>query len=221
MMRTKKGATSEPGDDHRSHGEVERPPVAREARERRASNVRSSKTASRVELERRFWELWLSCYSDLLRQSLFLMNDNRADAEDAVSRAALRAFTKYPQHAHTITNPRGWLTRLVFNVCMDWHRQRVRFDKVMEGLQSAQVTHLGLVGADAGSPEHQAAERERARRVKESIETLPAHLRDPFVLRFMRERSYKEIAEQLGLSSVNIRKRIQLARAILRDDLSD
>lgn len=220
-MRANKGVTRELGDDHRSRGEVARSPVAREARERRASNVESAKTASRVELERKFWELWLSCYSDLLRQSLVHMNGNRAEAEDAVSHAALHAFTKYPQHANTITNPRGWLTRLVFNVCMDWHRQRVRFGKVTEGLQSEQATHLGLVGADARSPEHQFAERERAQRVKGSIESLPTHLRDPFVLRFMSERSYEEIAEQLGLSSVNIRKRIQLARAILRDDLSD
>ena len=220
-MRAKIGATRELGDDHRSHGEVARSPDACEAGERRASNVRSAKTASRVELERRFWELWLSCYSDLLRQSLVLMNGNRAEAEDAVSRAALHAFTKYPQHAKTITNPRGWLTRLMFNVCMDGHRQSVRFDKVTEGLQSEQATHLGLVGAVARSPEHQVAERERARRVKGSINSLPTHLRDPFVLRFIRERSYAEIAEQLGLSSVNVRKRIQIARAILRDDLSD
>lgn len=176
---------------------------------------------SRAELEEAFWRLWLSCHHDLFRLSLSLMGDNRADAEDAVSRAALRGLAKYPLHVRTMTNPRGWLARLLFNVCMDWHRQRAGLHRAVERLHPDQAAELGFAQAGAPSPERAAAVRERARRTRGSIAALPAHLREPFELRFLGERSYDEIGQRLGLSCANVRKRIQLARAILRADAPD
>ena len=49
-----------------------------------------------------------------------------------------------------------------------------------------------------------------------AIQNLPETLRQPLLLRFYYDLSYSEIANRLGLSEATVRKRIQLARDILR-----
>ena len=56
--------------------------------------------------------------------------------------------------------------------------------------------------------------------IQEQIAALPPSLRETFVLHIVREIPVKEVASQLGLSTANVRKRVQLARARLRRDLA-
>ena len=51
------------------------------------------------------------------------------------------------------------------------------------------------------------------------IEELPPKLRDPFILRFLHDKSYKAIAFQLTLTEATVRKRVQYARQKLRKPL--
>jgi RNA polymerase sigma-70 factor (ECF subfamily) len=52
------------------------------------------------------------------------------------------------------------------------------------------------------------------------IESLPTRLRQPFILRYCQEKSYRDIAKELALSEENIYKRVQQARTILQKQLS-
>jgi tetratricopeptide (TPR) repeat protein len=52
------------------------------------------------------------------------------------------------------------------------------------------------------------------------VDEMPATLREPLLLRFEQEMTCHEIAEQLALTTDNVRKRIQRARAILQSQLS-
>ena len=56
--------------------------------------------------------------------------------------------------------------------------------------------------------------------IHRAIEDLPERLHSPFVLHFIREKSYQDIAQQLAISYDNVRKRISQARAILRKQLN-
>ena len=58
-------------------------------------------------------------------------------------------------------------------------------------------------------------------RIRWALEDLPPNLRQPSILRFYHAMPYRDIATQLHLSPVNVRKRIQQARAILRVQLQD
>src|SRR4051794_24734097 len=46
------------------------------------------------------------------------------DAADVMSQVALRAVEELAEHAAVISNYRGWLTRLAWNLCMDLHREK-------------------------------------------------------------------------------------------------
>jgi len=54
------------------------------------------------------------------------MGGNPIDAEDALSRAMLKAWEKVQQFAGEIANLKAWLTRLTHNLCVDIHRERSR-----------------------------------------------------------------------------------------------
>jgi RNA polymerase sigma-70 factor (ECF subfamily) len=146
------------------------------------------------------------------------MAGNVADAEDALNTAMLRARQRYTSTGSEIVNERAWLSRILYNVCMDMHRERRRWGEPEE-LQEG-VIPTWAVPAES-LPDAVLLERERSEEIQECIQSLPPSLRQPFVMRFQQEMSYSDIASLLQLTNCNVRKRIQLAYGILRVTLAE
>lgn len=166
-----------------------------------------------------FWQLWEQYRNYLYRRCLTWMGGNRLDAQEAYSRAMLKAWDKLPNYAATITNLRAWLTRLTHNLCMDLHRERSRGAKGIESIEAIAAGERETLASTLESPDAALLRRELGMTIRHAINTLPPRLRIPFILRCCQEKSYQEIAEQLALSHHNIRKRIQQAREILQKHL--
>lgn len=165
-----------------------------------------------------FWRLWDMYQGHLYHLCLWQMDGVREDAEEALSRAMLRTLNKLPSKGPQIQNLRAWLSKLTLNLCVDLHRERSR---QLRRFKSIEEVHLGdLVMAAADSPEETFLNREVLAYVCRAVDALPPRLREPFVLRFFQEMAYRDIAERLILSTENVRKRIQQARVILRDRVS-
>jgi RNA polymerase sigma factor (sigma-70 family) len=168
-----------------------------------------------------FWTLWDLHKGHLYHLCLWQMGGVREDAEDALSRAMLRALEKLPNSACKIENFRAWLSRLTLNLCVDMHRERRRQVRRLESFENAQPgSNDRLLAADTDSPEQGLINREVFAYVCTAVDDLPLRLREPFVLRFFQEMDYREIADCLILSTDNVRKRIQQARDILREQLN-
>ena len=165
-----------------------------------------------------FWKLWGRHQDYLYGCCLEWMKGNRWEAEEALSEAMLKAWDKLPKYAETITNIKAWLARLTHNLCMDMHRERKRGARRMESIEAIADSETTACSFD--SPDAAILRREMAAYIRQGIESLPPRLRAPFMLRFCQENSYPAIAKQLGLSENNIRKRIQQARAIMQQQLS-
>jgi RNA polymerase sigma-70 factor (ECF subfamily) len=131
------------------------------------------------------------------------MNRNRADAEDAVAEAMLRAYKHIPAR---LDNTEAWLTRVTINVCRDLQRTRARTEAV-----KAQYAQLLL--SEAPQDERPQVEECDPHLM---LERLPRPLREALVLRVVHSTPYDEIAARLGISPANVRKRVQHARATLR-----
>ena len=133
----------------------------------------------------------------------------------------LKASQKFADYAETIVNERAWLTRLLHNACMDvyrGHKRQARWTPVTGGEDGGEP--LPVVAAEPErSPEEIAVGRERLMHVQQQVRELPPNLRLPFLLRFVHNQSYAEIATRLELTNCAVRKRIQLARQRLRRDL--
>lgn len=172
------------------------------------------------ELEKAFWQLWQQNRDYLYRCCLKWMGGNPTDAEEALSRAMLKAWDKLPDHAEKITNFRAWLTRLIHNLCIDIHRERRRKAMQMESIEEIAARDNSAVISCLDSPELALLYHEFGQYLRRAIDTLPSRLRTPFVLRYYHQISYQEIAQQLAISLDNVYKRIQQARDILQKRLS-
>jgi RNA polymerase sigma factor (sigma-70 family) len=166
-----------------------------------------------------FWLLWDLYKGHLYHLCLWRMGGVRDDAEEALSRAMLRALNKLQSNGQQIRNPRAWLSKLTLNLCLDLHRERRRQVRRLLSIEDLGLRTGDLVPAVTDSPERAFLNREIIACLCDAVDDLPSRLRDPFVLRFFQEMAYPDIADCLILSTENVRKRIQQARGILKERL--
>ncbi|SRR5690606_16180892 len=166
-----------------------------------------------------FWQGWMEHKNYLLQLALRWMSGNHADAEDLLSRACLKAHDRYLRDAPRIRKLRPWLARLLHNVCMDEHRKRAVRNRVAEQFHPEQLEHLAIQTRAARPHDEQNDVAEAVSTALDAIIAMPNRLRHPFVLRFIYQYSNQEIARHLALTEVNVRKRIQLGRSLVRERL--
>jgi RNA polymerase sigma factor (sigma-70 family) len=147
------------------------------------------------------------------------MGGNPTDAEDALSRAMLKAWEKVQKIGVEIDNFKSWLSTLTHNLCVDIHRERSRGANRVEDIELyASSVEQGLVSFD-DTPESAMETGEKRIVIRRAIDNLPSKLRETFILHFYQELSYPEIAQQQEISYQNVCKRISQARKILREEL--
>jgi RNA polymerase sigma-70 factor (ECF subfamily) len=166
-----------------------------------------------------FWSLWERNQNYLYNVCLRQMGGVHEDAEDALSRVMFKALDKLPGYAGKIANLKAWLTRLTYNLCMDIYRERKRGAIFIESIEELLTADYVVVARSAESPEEIVLHREMCAYLQDTIDKLPARLREPFVLRFFQDMPHRDIGEHLTLSNENVRKRVQQARAILQQGL--
>lgn len=166
-----------------------------------------------------FWHLWMAHFDALLRLSLRWMGGDRADAEDALSTAQLRALDKFGTFAASIEHPGAWLSRLLHNVCMDIHRRRKQRETLAGTVPWDSLADQAQSPGSLPSPEQRLLRRELRCEILRSIDALPPTWREAFLGRFLHRRSYGEIARRESASEANVRKRVQLARDGLQQTL--
>ncbi len=134
-------------------------------------------------------------------------------AEDLVQEAFARAMTNasgYDGRSSFVT----WLRGIALNVVrMYWRRARTT-DRVQGDLQQMQS-----MAPAAGTPDQLHAQDQRMQVVYEILSTMPAHLREAFVLRELEGLSTAEAAQQLGISANNLAVRATRARKRIRKEL--
>lgn len=147
------------------------------------------------------------------------MGGNPTEAEDALSRAMLKASEKVQEYAGKITNYKGWLTRLTHNLCVDIHREHSRSASRVEDIEAIGEEQALVSSED--TPQILLETEEKYIEIRHAIENLPSRLGETFILHFYQELSYQEIAQQQEISYDNVCKRISQARKILREGLRE
>lgn len=159
-----------------------------------------------------FWQLWLLYQDYLSRCCLLWMNNNPTDGEDALHQGMLKAYRKLPQYADKIINLKAWLRQLCYHTCLDLHRKHKKEIICEETLFDSMPTNF--------TPE-KAIASETISFIQKAVNDLPCQLQPAFVLRFYEDRPYEEIAQILSISNCNARKRVQLARNKVKQQLEN
>lgn len=164
-----------------------------------------------------FWRVWLEHRNYLRMHSLRFSGGNMADAEDALSEAMLKAAQSFSPAK--IRNHRSWLLRLVHNACMDRHRSNRRRQRVAKDIMDADPHTVPAVAVQPDrSPEELLAAFEQVDDLRRALAALPAFLAEPLLL-YLDERSDSEIALNLNVTKEVVRKRRQIARSLLRQQI--
>jgi RNA polymerase sigma-70 factor, ECF subfamily len=137
---------------------------------------------------------------------------NRADAEDVVQEACLRAFRGITGFSGS--NARAWVLAIVRNTAYDWLRKNrsstlVHVDD-LEAVERMQVPDDAAAASD--NPEAALIARADETRLEAAIAGLPTVFRETMVLRDVQGLDYREIATITGVPIGTVMSRLARAR---------
>ena len=153
----------------------------------------------------------------------FWLLRHRADAEDAVQDAYLRAHRSFRDFEGE--NIRPWLLKIVRNVAfrkLSDHKRAANvicFDAAVSERASTEAAVL-QVPADGASAEERMIEAGEQAMVRRALVGLAPLFREVIVLREIEAMSYREIAELTGVPIGTVMSRLHRARTELRRTLT-
>lgn len=179
--------------------------------------------ADQGELSRLFEEQAIPQTDTLLRAAL-RMTRNRADAEDLVQDAMLKAYRFFDRFEQG-TNIRAWLFKIMMNLYINRYRKQHREpgELSIDELEDFALFHLMTeAGAyDPARPDEKVFGDMFTEQVIREIENLPDEFRAVAVLSFLEGFSYHEIADIAGLQLGTVKSRLYRGRKILQTKLAE
>jgi RNA polymerase sigma-70 factor, ECF subfamily len=146
---------------------------------------------------------------------------DRADAEDVVQEAYLRAFRAFPVFRGGDVKP--WLLVIVRNVAFSTLEARKRGRNLVllaADLSGSRDADAQESACAAPNPEALAIAESERQRLMGALAALPSIYRDVVVLREMEGLSYKDIAAVTGIPRGTVMSRLSRGRAELRKVLN-
>lgn len=153
-------------------------------------------------------EIWLPL-SDRFYRVAYHILESQEDAEDAVQELYLKLI-KSPAKFSETQDPAAFGITILRNICIDIIRRREK--------RKSEELHEYMI-ADESSPDKAAAEKDKLRVLIQEIGRLPQKQSMVLKMRTIDGLEYEEIAQRTGLSQVNIRVLISIARKTLKKNL--
>ena len=151
---------------------------------------------------------------DALYHVALRLTRNRAEAEDVVQEAFLRAFRSFHRF-NPGTNCRAWLFTILRNVFLNRVRSQGRevLEAEVGGLDQVEMTSDTTVGRN---PEEQFLQTMLHGDVDRALTTLPLGFREAVLLVDIEGLTYREVAEVLDCPIGTVMSRLSRGRALLR-----
>ena len=149
-----------------------------------------------------FHTVWIPLQERFYRVAYYLLED-RADALDAVQDLYVKLWNRRDS-LDLIQNPGAYGALLVRNLCIDRIRRLTPAEELPDDLPGREP------------PDGALEAKETLGILMQAIERLPDSQRNLAKLHLLQGLSYEEIAAQTGLSPLNIRVQVSLARKKLK-----
>jgi RNA polymerase sigma factor (sigma-70 family) len=137
---------------------------------------------------------------------------SKADAEDVVQDACLRAFRAIRSGADI--NPRGWVLTIVRNAAYTWLRKnRLSAVTAVEHLDAVESAHATAWDSEVETPETALIAKADSAQLQAAMAKLPAPFREALILRDVQGLSYREIAARTGVPIGTVMSRLARGRS--------
>lgn len=161
--------------------------------------------------EKQLFEVIIRRYNQrLFRIGISILN-NDSEAEEAMQAAYINAYEHLAQFEFRSAFG-TWLTRIMLNQCYKARRDQSR--AITLPADSENLINMK-------TPENVMASKELSRVLENAISGLPEKYRLVFVLRELEDLSVRETAEIAGIEESNVKVRLNRAKTMLRDNLTD
>src|SRR5215470_15817534 len=142
------------------------------------------------------------------------LTGNRADAEDVVQDACLRAYRAIATFAGG--NARAWVLTIVRHTAYTWLRRNRSASLVMvDDLEAVERAHADPSDQEKSTPETELIAKADATRLEAAIAELPAPFKETLILRDVQGLDYREIAEITEVPIGTVMSRLARARGRL------
>lgn len=153
-------------------------------------------------------------YRDSVYYMLIKMVGNSSDAEDLTIEAFGKAFRNINNYTPTFAFS-TWLFRIATNNCIDFIRKKKSTISSVDYHSDYQESITASLPADAPDPEEEMIIRQKSDQLKQVIKLLRPQYRTLIELRFFKEYSYDEIANELGIPLGTVKAQIYRAKELL------
>lgn len=157
-------------------------------------------------------------YKDAIYYMLLKMVNNKSDAEDLTLEAFGKAFKNIHQYTPNYAFS-TWLFKIATNNCIDFIRKRkanvVSIDSSVDDSEGGYSFPTSLLSANIHDPEESLIKEQSNKLVQDVVAKLKPRYRKLVELRYFKEYSYEEIAQELNLPLGTVKAQLFRARELL------
>lgn len=159
-------------------------------------------------------------YRDAIYYMLLKMVNNASDAEDLTIEAFGKAFKNLSQYAPNYAFS-TWLFKIATNNCIDFIRKKKASHVSLDQNDEEHEKASHEVQASIPDPEENLINQQKAKLLRNVVTKLKPRYRKLIELRYFRELSYEEIAEELELPIGTVKAQLFRARELLYNILKN
>lgn len=163
-------------------------------------------------------------YKDAIYFMLLKMVNNKTDAEDLAIEAFGKAFSNIHQYEPQFAFS-TWLFRIASNNAIDHMRKKkavtVPLEPIVGNDKSIGIEYNYNIRTDSDTPEEAFIKEQNAKLLRKAVSSLKPRYRTLLELRYFKEYSYAEIAEELNLPLGTVKVQLFRSREMLFDLLKN
>lgn len=167
-----------------------------------------------VEGDSRAFEPLFMRHKDIIYTMLVKRSCNPDDVDDMLQEAFMKAFVNIDRY-----NPDydfgAWICTIAKNTFVDFNRSRKSKALNPDNNLPLDSRHTNTAQATAPTPEESIINAQQRAQIERYIATLPEDYRHLFIMRFVEEYTYEEIAETLQMKLGTVKTRIFRVRAMM------
>ncbi len=153
-------------------------------------------------------------YRDAIYYMLLKMVNNASDAEDLTIEAFGKAFKNINQYAPNYAFS-TWLFKIATNNCIDFIRKKKANHVSLDNTNDEHDSGSHDIQAPVLDPEEHMINQQKIKLMREVVGKLKPRYRKLIELRYFKEFSYEEIAEELELPIGTVKAQLFRARELL------
>lgn len=161
-------------------------------------------------------------YKDSIYFMLLKMTNNSDDADDLTIEAFGKAFKKLHQYTPDYAFS-TWLFKIASNNCIDFIRKKKKLtlsiDKTYENQEGSEMAQN--IPAGVLDPEENFIKKQKVKLMRDIVEKLKPRYKSLIEMRYFKELSYEEIADELKLPLGTVKAQLFRAREFLYNILKD